>query len=71
MRNVTSIQFYDIPLSFNQYKQGIVIEKIRSIELVRELKSFSSIDTLNRMFPQLERLQMKIKSNEEIEKVLR
>jgi hypothetical protein len=38
---------------------------------VRELKSFSSIDTLNLMFPQLERLQMKIKSNEEIEKVLR
>jgi len=70
MRNVTSIQFYDIPLSFNEYKQGIIIEKIRSIELVRELKSFSSIDTLNLMFPQLERLQMKIKSNEEIEKVL-
>ncbi|CAF4116662.1 unnamed protein product, partial [Rotaria sordida] len=70
MKNLISIQFYNIPVSFNQYKQEIFIKQVRSIELTRDFKSFSLIEKLNKLFPQIERLQIKIKSNEDIEKIL-
>jgi hypothetical protein len=66
MKNLNFIQFSDIPLKFNEHKQETVIRQIRSIELIRELKSFSSINILSKFFPQIERLHMKIKSNEDI-----
>ncbi|CAF1181498.1 unnamed protein product [Rotaria sordida] len=70
MKNLISIQFYDIPLSLNQYEQEIFIKQVRSIELTRDYKSFSLIEKLNKLFPQIERLRIKIKSNKDIEKIL-
>jgi hypothetical protein len=70
MKNLNFIKFYSFPLLFNQSKEKICFGKIRSIELMRELKSFSSIEILKKIFPQIERLQMKIKSNEDIHHIL-
>ncbi|CAF3088601.1 unnamed protein product [Rotaria sp. Silwood2] len=70
MKNLCSIQFFDIPLSFVKYKkQSVIIRQIHSIELIKELKSFSSIEILNKIFPQIRRLHMKIKSTEDIQKI--
>ena len=71
MKNLAYIQFFDIPLSFvAKNKPSPIMRQIRSVELMREYKSFSSIQTLNRIFPQIERLHMKIKSNDDIQKIL-
>ncbi|CAF4067398.1 unnamed protein product, partial [Rotaria sordida] len=61
---------YYIPISLNQYEQEIFIKPVRSIELTRDYKSFSLIEKLNKLFPQIERLRIKIKSNKDIEKIL-
>jgi len=68
MKNLNFIQFNSI--SFNQLKEKIIFKQIRSIKIIKEFKSFLSIEILNKIFPQIERLDMKIKSNEDIENVL-
>lgn len=70
MNKLYFIQFCDLPIEFNEEKQEICMKQIRSIELIRELKSLSSIKILNKFFPQIERLNMKIKSNEDIHLIL-
>jgi hypothetical protein len=71
MKNVNFIQFYSIPISLNEHTDQIVFRQIRSIELMKDLKSFSSIETLNKLFPQIERLHMKIQSIEQISNILK
>jgi hypothetical protein len=71
MKNLNFIKFSSIPISFNEYEEEKVFRQIRSIELIKELKSFSSILTLNKLFPGIERLNIRIKSNEDIEHVLK
>ncbi|CAF0870331.1 unnamed protein product [Rotaria sp. Silwood1] len=71
MKNVNSIQFFDIPLSLIEYKKRtFIIRQIHSIELNKELKSLSFIEILNKIFPEIQRLNMKIKSIEDIRKIL-
>ena len=71
MKNLNFLKFSSIPVSFNQYdEEERVFRQVRSIELMKELKSFSSIITLSKLFPEIERLNMKIKSHEDIEHVL-
>ncbi|CAF1273216.1 unnamed protein product [Adineta ricciae] len=69
MKNLSSIQFYHLPSSFNEYKQNVSFEQIRSIEFSREIKSISLIQILNEIFPRIQRLTMKINSFDEIEKI--
>ncbi|CAF1517326.1 unnamed protein product [Adineta steineri] len=71
MKNLNFIQFNNIPLSFYEYKQNIPIQQIHSIEILKEFKSFSLIETLNKIFPQLQRLQIKIQTYEDMEKILK
>ena len=71
MKSLNFIKFNSIPISFNQYEEEKVFRQIRSIELMKEFKSFSSIITLNKLFPEIERLNMRIKSDEDIEHVLK
>ncbi|CAF1215446.1 unnamed protein product [Adineta ricciae] len=69
MKNLSSIQFYHVPSSFNEYKQNVSFEQIHSIEFSREIKSISLIQILNEIFPRIQRLTMKINSFDEIEKI--
>jgi hypothetical protein len=70
MKNLNFIKFYSFPLSFNESKEKIHFRQIHSIELMRQFKSFSSIQILKKLFPQIERLHMKIRSADDIYNVL-
>ena len=70
MKNLNFIQFYSIPLSFVQTDRTISFPNIHSIEFMKEFQYHLTIEKLSQFFPNIERLKMKVKSNEDIYHVL-
>lgn len=71
MKNFNFIQFYSIPLTFIETDLDVVFPPIHSIELMKEFQSYTVIDKLTQLFPNIQRLKIKIKFNDDIHYILK
>jgi len=71
MKSLNFIQFSSFSLLLNDFKQNFVFKQIHSIKIIKEIKSFSSIELLNELFPKLKYLNIQIKSIEQIKFILK
>ena len=68
---LSDIQFLDLPVSFVEQKSAITpIEQIRSLEFTRECQSPTYFELFNQLFPRLQRLRVKIQSDQDIQQIL-
>ena len=71
MPHLTDIQFLDLPTSFVEEKASITaVEQIRSLEFTRDYQSLECFELFNRLFPRLQRLRVKIQSEQDLQQIL-
>ena len=71
MKHLHFIRLKSIPLSFIETDRKIAFEQIHSIEFLKECQSYLVIEKLSQLFPNIQRLNTVIKSNEDIEYFLK